>query len=285
VRRKGDSPWLGVGWQGTIDAYDFYQSSASGCAGQATLFIDAHGHCGGFDAGESYFPLSRLALPLLQAYDLFSALEANRTIRAKVGPEEADTVTFYLMGPGEEATFGNYWTTLPAMPTPTRTAWYLHTDGALRATPPGSNSSATAPAKTAPMPDPAQPAAPVALADDPDVVAAGGVASPLSYRYDPANPVPNVGGHNLFGKCGQWDQRAEVESRADVLSFTSEPFTSATAIVGQVTATLYVGSSANDTDFTAQVPHTGEYIEKEKERQIAINTRKKDTDTGLAEPC
>ena len=50
--------------------------------------------------------------------------------------------------------------------------------------------------------------------------------------------------------CGQWDQRELVESRADVISFTSDVFADNTVIVGQVSATLYVSSSANDTDFT-----------------------------------
>ena len=122
--------------------------------------MDPHGHCGGFDAGESYFPLSRLALPLLQAYDLFTALEANASFNRvealrNRGPDEADIVTFYMMGPGEEATVGNYWTTLPDFPTPTYTPYYLQPDNTLKLVPTTNTSSE------------------------------------FTYRYDPANPVPN----------------------------------------------------------------------------------------------
>ena len=205
-------------------AWRFYQDPASGCPNQASLFIDAHGHCGGFDAGESYFPLSRLALPLLQAFDLFSALEADPSYRpdqhrktgAARGPDEADVVTFYVMGPGEEATVGNWWTTLPDFPNAVPVSYYLQPDNTL-ALAPTSNTSAA-----------------------------------FTYQYDPENPVPNLGGHNLFGPCGQYDQRVN-EGRQDVISFTTGVLTQHTVVTGRVTATLFVSSSANDTDFTAQI--------------------------------
>jgi len=196
------------------------QSDASGCGGQNTLFVDPHGHCGFFDAGESYFPLSRLALPILQAYELFNSLEADPDFRPgkaqRRGPEDADLVTFYVMGPGEEATIGNWWTTLPAFPTPTYMAYYMQPDLTLAATP-TTNTTAR-----------------------------------FTYLYDPENPVPNIGGHNLFGECGQWDQRVN-EARADVISFTTDVLTEHTVVTGRVTATLFVSSSAVDTDFTAQI--------------------------------
>ena len=71
--------------KGSIDAWRFFQSERSGCSGQThTMFIDAHGHCGFWDAGEVIFPRSRLMLPILQAYELFlrvegSPLHAKRT--------------------------------------------------------------------------------------------------------------------------------------------------------------------------------------------------------------
>jgi len=219
--KRGMSPFFvaSYGTQ-TIEAWRFLQSNASGCGGQNTLFVDPHGHCGGMDAGESYFPLSRLALPLLQSFDLFTRLEADPLYRPgrapRRGPEDADTVTFYVMGPGEEATVGNWWTTLPDFPAPAVVPYYCQPDGTLQRTP-TTNTIAN-----------------------------------FTYTYDPADPVPNHGGHNLYGECGQWDQRVN-EARADVLSFTTDVLAEHTVVTGRVTATLFVSSSANDTDFTAQI--------------------------------
>lgn len=74
-----------------------------------------------------------------------------------------------------------------------------------------------------------------------------------SYVYDPDNPVPSVGGRTLhlnLGDPGVKD-RAAVETRDDVLVFTSRKLTEPLAIVGSVSVTLYASSSAPDTDFVA----------------------------------
>ena len=76
------------------------------------------------------------------------------------------------------------------------------------------------------------------------------------YTYDPMNPVPALGG----GVCcnagaalgGSYDQR-EIEARADVLVYTSEPMGADFEITGSVRATLYVSSDAKDTDFTVKL--------------------------------
>ena len=71
------------------------------------------------------------------------------------------------------------------------------------------------------------------------------------YVYDPADPVPTVGGPILFFEdSGPWDRRP-VERRDDVLVYTSEPLAEAVEVTGPVTLTLYAASSARDTDFTA----------------------------------
>jgi uncharacterized protein len=75
------------------------------------------------------------------------------------------------------------------------------------------------------------------------------------YRYDPANPVPSVGGRTLhppFGPGGIQNQAA-VEERQDVLVYTSELLTEPVAVAGPVTLTLYAASSAPDTDWTAKL--------------------------------
>ena len=77
-----------------------------------------------------------------------------------------------------------------------------------------------------------------------------------SYVYNPLDPVPTVGGGlccNLqWTQAGGFDQRA-VESRPDVLCYTSEPLPEPMEVTGPVTVTLYASSSAVDTDFTAKL--------------------------------
>jgi len=74
----------------------------------------------------------------------------------------------------------------------------------------------------------------------------------LTYPYDPANPVPTIGGQNMNMWAGPLDQR-EVESRPDVLVFTGEPLAEPLEITGRVTAKLFVSSDCPDTDFTAKL--------------------------------
>jgi uncharacterized protein len=77
-----------------------------------------------------------------------------------------------------------------------------------------------------------------------------------SYSYDPANPVPTVGGPLCCDEAhmepGPRDQRS-VENREDVLVYTTAPLARDLEVTGPVTATLFVKSSAVDTDFTAKL--------------------------------
>lgn len=118
-------------------------------------------------------------------------------------------------------------------------------------------------------------------------------APPYRFRYDPANPVPTVGGPvtGFFefvapdggldpfwvrylppwtlmrsivpdGPAHQQEQPGLVgcqppylplSMRADVLVFQSEPLPAPVEVTGPLSATLYVASSAPDTDFTAKL--------------------------------
>jgi putative CocE/NonD family hydrolase len=75
---------------------------------------------------------------------------------------------------------------------------------------------------------------------------------PDTFTYDPADPVPSLGGNNLIIDMGVQDQRP-VEERSDVLVFTSEPLTRPLEITGPVSVELWAASSAVDTDFTAKL--------------------------------
>ncbi|MCH9037325.1 MAG: CocE/NonD family hydrolase [Chloroflexi bacterium] len=76
------------------------------------------------------------------------------------------------------------------------------------------------------------------------------------FLYNPVNPVPTRGGglccHEAAYPPGALDQR-EVESRADVLVYSTPPLEKDTEVTGPVAVTLWAASSAVDTDFTAKL--------------------------------
>ena len=94
-------------------------------------------------------------------------------------------------------------------------------------------------------------------------------APPLTYDFDPADPVPTIGGQLTSGQPvfegGGFDQReAErffgcrriglpLSARPDVLAFETAPLPEDVAVVGPIRVTLHVASDAPDTDFTAKL--------------------------------
>ena len=83
----------------------------------------------------------------------------------------------------------------------------------------------------------------------------GGGATDV-YVYNPIDPVPTRGGalccDEGFLAPGVFDQRT-IETRPDVLVYTTPPLEQYTEVTGPVTVTLYASSSARDTDFTAKL--------------------------------
>jgi putative CocE/NonD family hydrolase len=77
---------------------------------------------------------------------------------------------------------------------------------------------------------------------------------PDRFSYDPADPVPSVGGTSIYGeaKAGPKDQR-DVEERNDVLVYSTPPLTEDIEVTGPVKLMLYASSSALDTDFSAKL--------------------------------
>ncbi len=127
---------------------------------------------------------------------------------------------------------GGRWRTSPSWPPPHAKPMtcYLHGDGGLRTTPPSAESDST------------------------------------SYTYDPANPVPTIGGNlsALGVEPGGYDQRADarfpfcqgsmpLSARQDVLCFISEPLTEELVLTGPIEARLWVATDGRDTDFTAKL--------------------------------
>jgi putative CocE/NonD family hydrolase len=94
-------------------------------------------------------------------------------------------------------------------------------------------------------------------------------ASPLSYEYDPRNPVPTIGGNITSGRPvmvgGAFDQREAPEffgsrapyrplsERPDVLVFQTPPLTEDVELTGPLAVKLWISSNCPDTDFTAKL--------------------------------
>ena len=86
-------------------------------------------------------------------------------------------------------------------------------------------------------------------------------AAPRTYRHDPHDPVPTVGGATLINggvdggaeyMPGSRDQR-RLDGREDILRFSSAPLEEDVEVTGPVTVTLHAATSAADTDFTARL--------------------------------
>jgi uncharacterized protein len=94
-------------------------------------------------------------------------------------------------------------------------------------------------------------------------------AAPLAYDYDPARPVPTIGGNltslDPVAVGGGFDQvegpaffgceppYLPLASRPDVLAFQTAPLDAAVRIAGPVEAELWVATDGPDTDFTAKL--------------------------------
>jgi putative CocE/NonD family hydrolase len=134
------------------------------------------------------------------------------------GLDKIPVVQYFVMGDPDDAnTPANEWRTADDWPIPATTKrLYFMSNGALRPRPSRQKDSS------------------------------------LSYKYDPENPVPTIGGANLIITKGPKDQRP-VEDRQDVLYFTSRKLKNPVEITGSVKVKLWASSTATDTDFTAKL--------------------------------
>jgi len=83
-----------------------------------------------------------------------------------------------------------------------------------------------------------------------------GTDNPDTFVYDPMNPVPSNGGNVCCTgnavKGGAYDQQG-METRNDILVYTSEPLVDGMEITGFIESTLYLSSDAKDTDVTIKL--------------------------------
>jgi putative CocE/NonD family hydrolase len=77
-----------------------------------------------------------------------------------------------------------------------------------------------------------------------------------TFLYDPLRPVPTLGGRVMLpstaNAAGAVDQRP-VESRDDVLCYTTPVLDEPLEVTGHIALRLFVSSSAVDTDFTGKL--------------------------------
>ncbi len=80
--------------------------------------------------------------------------------------------------------------------------------------------------------------------------------NPDTFTYDPMNPVPSHGGNVCCTgnavEGGSFDQQ-QMETRNDILVYTTDVLEEGTEISGFIESTLYVSSDAKDTDFTIKL--------------------------------
>jgi len=139
---------------------------------------------------------------------LFEATLLERENEFLDGP----SVTYYVMGAsGEDGAPGNEWRTSDVWPPKggTTKQLFLHADG--------------------------------------DAAFVKSETVSMTYLSDPANPVPSIGGYELTLPAGPRDQRP-IESRDDVLMFTTEPLSEPLEVTGNVIANVAIKSDAPDTD-------------------------------------
>ncbi|WP_047247362.1 CocE/NonD family hydrolase [Maribacter thermophilus] len=83
-----------------------------------------------------------------------------------------------------------------------------------------------------------------------------GSDNPDSFTYDPMVPVPSYGGNVCCTgnavKGGAYDQQ-QMETRNDILVYTSDVLDEGVEVSGFIESTLYVSSDAKDTDFTIKL--------------------------------
>ena len=209
--------WYDIFLQGTIEGYMGYQHlGGPGARGKSKLIIGPWTHEGSItrNQGELKYPINSLdTFSIRMFFDMIRYYTMDRRDHFDDWP----TVSYYVMGDvdNKEAP-GNEWRCADDWPIPSdETNWYFHDNGLL-------------------------------CTDFPSDY------EPISFIYDPKNPVPTIGGQNLNIPAGPYDQ-SSVEKRDDVLVFTSPILKEPYEATGSIKAHLYVSSNCSDTDFTVKL--------------------------------
>lgn len=205
--------WYDIFLQGTINSFvEIQKRGGPNAKGKCFLLIAPTAH-GAFDEKRDYPDLGKAPINYVAPMNLY----AHWLQEPQKDVEKLKPVHYYVMGDTvEKGAPGNYWRSADSWPPPAVTAGlYFHPDHTLTKVPPKE-------------------------------------AGELTYDYDPANPVPTVGGQNLLIPKGPMDQK-KVEERPDVLLFTSDVLQAPLEITGRITGKLFISSDCPDTDFTVKL--------------------------------
>ena len=205
--------WYDIFAQGNIDNFTGLQNRGGGlAAGNQKLMMGPWAH--GTVEEVKYPTTASFALdPTEQARWFEYWLKGVNN-----GIMDEPAVRYFVMGDTTDPKApGNEWRTAQAWPVPAKTtSFFLNTGGVL------SNA----------------------------VVSEKPTSS--TYAYDPKNPIPTIGGANLFAKKGPMDQRA-IGERKDVLKFMTAPLDTPVEVTGPLTVELFASSDCPDTDFMAKL--------------------------------
>ena len=209
--------WFDAMQQGQINAFKALQTGGGqGARENQYLVMGAWGHSGP-DVGELSYPENVNDInPLGNAKGFFDHYLKNE----ENSIAELPAVRYYLLGDPEDSTAtGNEWRSADQWPPAgvVEQKFYLREGGALSTSPSDTRNQSAA------------------------------------YVYNPADPVPTIGGCNLYKPLGVADLRDSVESRDDVISFTSDVLTEPLVIAGNVRCRLWASSSREDTDFNVML--------------------------------
>jgi predicted acyl esterase len=210
--------WYDIFLQGITDGFYGYQHLAgTGAKGKSKLIIGPWTHEGyiTYEQGELIYPEN--SRKIVELVLMFLELVNIYTMNEDNNFEDRPNVWYYVMGDIDVIDSpGNEWRFADDWPIQADyVSWYFHENGFL---------SKDIPANY----------------------------NPLLYQYDPTDPVPTLGGQNLEMPPGPYDQRP-IESRSDVLLFTSDVLTEPYEATGPIKARLYVSSDCPDTDFTVKL--------------------------------
>jgi putative CocE/NonD family hydrolase len=219
--------WYDVTPSATLALYGLVRANSESARGRdhQYLIMSPSGHCGSEELHRPARIGQRLmGDPRLDYYGLYVRWFDHWLKDAPNGVTDMPRVQLFVMG-------RNRWRASPEWPPPGMqpTRYYLSSDGRAN-TRHGTGVLRT----TAPGQEP-----------------------PDAFDYDPRHPVPSLGGgfcctDSPGAEPGAFDQ-SRIETRADVLVYTTPPLEEGLEVTGPVSALLYVSSSARDTDFTAKL--------------------------------
>ena len=209
--------WYDVFLEGTIDGFNARQKDGGPRAkGEQKLIIGPWTHYWPhrLTLGEFEIPEPGKWPPL----DVSPKIWFDHHLKGeKNAIDDLAPITYYVMGPFDGTpSKGNRWKSADKWPVDAKeTPLYLSAEGTLSFSP-------------------------IAEAEE------------LLYHYNPKDPVPTIGGNNLFLEAGPKDQ-SSIESRDDVLLFTSSPLTEDLEVTGALKAIVYFESNPPNTDVAVRL--------------------------------